>query len=114
MSNSENSQVPPVRVLWLASSVLIGVACTKWMPSNWFLTFLSYTIMLALILAVVVTVDLKNEKRPPIPIAIMLEVLWLPSRNGEVKLGPVLRAFFGVVGFVVGMLGAMLVLPFIT
>ena len=114
MSNSENSPALQNRVLWLAGIVLAGAACTRWMPSNWFLTFLSYSILVALILAIVVVVDLKNEKRPPIPIAVLLEIFWLPSRNGDVKLGLVFWAFLGVVGFVAGMLGAMLVLPFIT
>jgi hypothetical protein len=38
----------------------------------------------------------------------------LPSRNGEVKKSLALWFFWGAVGFVGGMLGAMLVLPFIT
>ena len=114
MSIPKRDRVVPTGILFISGAVLLGVACTTWMPSDFFLTFLSFSIVVALILAIVVTVDLKNERRPSAPVAIMLEMFWLPSRNGEVKIGPALWIFLGVVCFAVGMLGAMLALPFIT
>ena len=110
---SETKQFQRRSGVWLLCTVIAGVACTRWIPSEWFLSVLGYSILATLILAMLATLDLKNERRPPIPIALMLEALWLPSRNGEVKLGATLWAFLGATGFVSGMLVCALLLPFL-
>lgn len=108
---NENRQFDFVPALCLLGTVA-GAACTKWIPYDWFLSMLGYSILVALILAVLVTIDLKNERRPPPPIAIVLEVLWLPSRNAELELGPILWAFLSMAGFVTGILVSAMLLPF--
>jgi hypothetical protein len=110
----ETKQFQPVPPLCLFGTVLAGAACTKWIPSDWFLSVLGYSILVALILAFLATLDLKNERRPSIPVALMLEVLWLPSRNAEVKFGLILWAFMGVAGFVTGILVSAILLPLFT
>jgi hypothetical protein len=111
LSMPETKKFQPVPAICLFVSVMAGAACTRWTPYDWFLSALGYSISVALILAVLVALDLKNERRPSIPIALVLEALWLPSRNAEVKLGAVLWRFLGMAGFVSGMLAAALLLP---
>ena len=111
LSMSENRQFESLPALFLLGTVVAGAACTKWIPYDWFLSMLGYSILVALILAVLATIDLKNERRPPLPVALVLEALWLPSRNAEVKLGPVLWAFLGMAGFVTGVLVSAMLLP---
>jgi len=108
---TENKKFQAVPALCLLGTVLAGAACTRWIPYDWFLNVLGYSILVGLILAVLATLDLKNERRPPIPIALVLEALWLPSRNAEVKLGPILWTFLCVTGFVAGILVSALLLP---
>jgi hypothetical protein len=108
----ETKKFQPAPALCLFSAVLAGAACTKWIPSDWFLSVLGYSILLALTLAFLATLNLKNERRPPLPVALMLEALWLPSRNAEVKFGAILWAFIGSVGFVAGILMGAILLPF--
>lgn len=107
----ETEEFRPVPALCLCATVGTGAACTKWIPSDWFLSVLGYSIVVALILAFLATLDVKNERRPPTPVALMLEALWLPSRNAEVKLGPILWAFMGATGFVTGILVSAILLP---
>lgn len=107
----ETTQFRPIPALCLFGMAMTGGACTKWIPSDWFLSVLGYSILVALVLAFLATLNLKNERRPPIPIALMLGALWLPSRNAEVKLGPVLWSFLGVAVLVVGILVSALLLP---
>lgn len=109
----EAKHLQPAPALCLFGTVLAGAACTKWIPSDWFLSVLGYSILVALILAILATLDLKSERRAPIPVALMLEALWLPSRNAEVKFGPILWAFLGAAGFVVGILVSAILLPFL-
>ena len=111
---NENRQFDFVPALCLLGTVIAGAACTKWIPYDWFLSMLGYSILVALILAVLVTIDLKNERRAPLPIALVLEVLWLPSRNAEVKLGPILWAFLSMAGFVTGILVSAMLLPLLS
>ena len=111
LSMTENKQFKSVPALCLLGTVIAGAACTRWIPYDWFLSMLGYSILVALILAVLATIDLKNERRPPLPVALVLEALWLPSRNAEVKLGPVLLAFLGMAGFVIGILVSAMLLP---
>ena len=109
MTKTRKFQSAPA--LCLLGTVIAGAASTRSIPYDWFLNMLGYSILVALILAVLATVDLKNERRAPIPVALLLESLWLPSRNAEVKLGTILWAFLGMAGFVTGMLGTALLLP---
>ena len=98
--------------MFLFGTVMAGAACTIWIPYDSFLSVLGYSILIALILAFFVTFDLKNERRPPRPIALILEAFWLPSRNAEVKIGPMLWAFLGAAGFVTGILVSAILLSF--
>jgi hypothetical protein len=111
---SDTKQFQLISALCLFGAAMAGVACTRWIPYDWFLSVLGYSILVALILAILATLDLKNERRPPIPIALMLEALWLPSRNAELKLGPLLLAFWGVASFLTGILVSALLLPIFT
>lgn len=108
----ENKQFQSVPTLYLCGTVMAGVACTRWIPYDWFLSVLGYSISVGIILAILAALDLKNERRAPVPIALILEVLWLLARNAEVKIGPVLWAFLGIAGFVTGILVSALLLPF--
>jgi hypothetical protein len=109
----ETTQFQPARALYLFGTVVAGAACTKWIPSNWFLNVLGCSILVALILAFLATLDLKNERRPSIPVTLLLEVLWLPSRNAEIKFGPILWAFMAAAGFSAGILVSAIILPFL-
>jgi len=107
----KNRNFQPVPALSLVGTVIAGVACASLLPYDWFMSMLGCGILVALILAVLTTVDLKHERRAPLPVALLLEALWLPSRNAEVKLGAILWGFLGMAGFVTGMLGTALLLP---
>ncbi|MBV6322418.1 hypothetical protein [Duganella violaceipulchra] len=110
----KNKQFRPAPALCLFGTVVAGAACTKWIPSDWFLSMLGYSILVALILAFLATLDLKNERRPPVPVALMLEALWLPARNAEMNFGLILWAFMAVAGFVTGILVSAMLLPLFT
>lgn len=114
LSMPETKQIQPVLGVCLFGTVMAGAACTRWVPYDWFLSVLGYSGAAALILAFLATLNLKNERRPPISVALMLEALWLPSRNGEMKSGLILWAFMGVAGFVAGILVCALLLPLFT
>ena len=111
---AETKQFRPRPALCLVIAVVAGAACTKWIPSNWFLALLGYSILTALILAFLATLNLKNERRVPVAIALVLEALWLPARNAEMRFGPLLWAFMSMAGFVAGMLICAIILPLFT
>jgi len=110
----ENEQLRPVPVFSLLGAVATGAASARWIPPDWFLHLLGYSILIALVLLLVATIHSKNERRPPTSAALMLELFWLPSRNADVEAGPVLRAFFCVAAFVAGILAYALSLPLFT
>jgi hypothetical protein len=100
-------------VLLLATS-LAGAASARWVPYEWFLSVLGYSLLIALILVGLLAVDAKNERHAPVPLALLLEVLWLPSRNADIKLGLTLWAFFHAASFVTGFLVCAMFLPIFT
>jgi len=110
LSMPENKKFQPIPILCLCCALLAGAACTRWIPYDWFLNVLGYSISVSLILGVLLTLNTENERKPPIPIALVLEALWLSSRNAEIKLGPTLWAFLGASSFVVGILVSALLL----
>lgn len=56
-------------------------------------------------------VDTKNERHAPAPFAVLLDLLWLPSRNADIQRGWTLRAFLHAAGFVTGFLVCAMFLP---
>ncbi len=90
--------------LCLFGAVMAGAACTRFIPSDWFLHVLGYSVLLMMILAALASLGLKNERREPIPFALLLGILGMSSRNGEIKMGRRMWAFLGMVGFVTGIL----------
>lgn|GEM_PF-2994157 len=107
----ENRKLQRMRAFFPIAAFMAGAACTTWVPAEWFQIILSCSLLAVVILAVIAMVDLKNERRPPVPMILILEALWLPSRNGEIKMGPALLAFLSVAGWVVGMLLCAATLP---
>lgn len=108
MLESRKNQL--IRILSPIATFIAGAVCTLFIPSDWFARVLGASVLLALILAAVASVDVKNERRPPVPVMLLLEALWLPSRNGKVKSG--LAWPFGLAaGWVTGMLVCAIVLP---
>lgn len=93
---------------------MAGTACARWIPYDWFLPVLGYSLLITLILGVLVTVDSTNERHAPMPVALVLEVLWLPSRNADIKLGPELWLFFCAAGFVTSFMTSALFPPAFT
>ncbi|SHH20125.1 hypothetical protein SAMN05428948_3285 [Massilia sp. CF038] len=91
--------------------MLTGALCVIWIPYDCFLPLLAWSMGIAVILAALAIFNVKNEKRPPVAAALILEALWLPSRNGEITLGPLLWAFLGIAGLVTGLLLGALFWP---
>jgi hypothetical protein len=110
----DNRSFQPPSALYLFGAAIAGAACTLWIPSDWFLSLVACSIGVSLVLAVFAIWGLKNERRPSIPVTIILELLWLPSRNGEVKYGPVLWSLMAAISFVIGLLVTALLLPVFT
>jgi uncharacterized membrane protein YfcA len=111
---SEIKQFRSRPAVCLVIAIVAGAACAKWIPSNWFLTLLGYSMLIALILASLATLNLKDERRPPVAISLLLEALWLPARNADMNFGLILWAFIIVAGFVAGMLICAIILPTFT
>jgi hypothetical protein len=101
-------------VLLLFATSLAGAASARLVPYDWFLSVLGYSLLVALILSILVAHDAKNERHAPAPFALLLEVLFLPSRNADITLGLGLWAFFHAAGFVTGFLLCAMFLPLFT
>jgi len=93
---------------------MAGAACARWVPYEWFLSVLGYSVLITLILGILVTLDSTNERHPPTPVALVLDALWLPSKNADIKLGPGLWLFFWATGFVTSFMTCALFLPVFT
>jgi hypothetical protein len=100
--------------LLLFATSLAGAASARWVPYEWFLSVLGYSLLVALILAILVAHDAKNERHAPAPFALLLEVLFLPSRTADITLGLGLWAFFHAASFVTGFLVCAMFLPMFT
>lgn len=100
--------------LLLIATSLAGAATARWVPYEWFLSVLSYSLLIALILGVLLAVDAKNERHAPAPFALLLDVLFLPSMNADIELGWTLWAFFHAASFVTGFLICAMFLPMST
>jgi len=101
---TENRQSRYKPALCLLGAVMAGAACTRFIPSDWFLHVLGYSIFLTFIIAVLASLGLENERREPIPFALLLGIIGMSSRNGEIKMGRRMWAFLVMVGFVTGIL----------
>lgn len=101
-------------MLLLFFTSLAGAASARWVPYEWFLSVLGYSLLIALILGVLLAVDAKNERHAPAPLALLLEVLWLPSSNADIELGWTLWAFFHAASFLAGFLVCAMFLPMFT
>lgn len=101
-------------VLLLSATSLAGAASARWVPYEWFLSVLGYSLLIALIPGVLLAVEAENERHAPAPFALLLDLLWLPSRNADIKLGWTLRAFFHAASFVTGFLVCAMFLPMFT
>ena len=100
--------------LLLFATSLAGAASARWVPYDWFLSVLGYSLLIPLILGVLLAVDAKNERHAPAPFALLLDVLWLPSRNADIEVGWTLWAFFHAASFVTGFLVCAMFLPMFT
>jgi hypothetical protein len=100
--------------LLLFATLSAGAASARWVPYEWFMSVLGYSLLIALILSVLLAVDAKNERHAPSPFALLLDVLCLPSRNADIKLGWTLWAFFHAASFVTGFLVCAMFLPMST
>jgi hypothetical protein len=100
--------------LLLFATSLAGAASARWVPYEWFLSVLGYSLLVALILAILVAHDAKNERHAPAPFALLLEVLFLPSRNADITIGLGFWAFFHAASFVTGFLVCAMFLPMFT
>jgi hypothetical protein len=93
---------------------MAGVACARWVPYDWFLSVLGYSLLITLVFGILATLDSTNERHAPMPAALILELLWLPSRNADIKLGLGLWLFFCAAGFVVSVMACAMFLPAFT
>lgn len=110
----QNRRFRHAPLLTLFFTLTAGVACARWVPYDWFLSVLGYSLLITLILGILVTLDSMNERHAPMPVAVILEALWLPSRNADIKLGPGLWLFFCAAGFVTSFMTCALFLPAFT
>ena len=107
----QNRRFRRAPLLILLGTSIAGAACARFVPYDWFLSVLGYSLLVTLILGILVTLDAKNERHAPMSVALLLDALWLPSRNADIKLGPGLWLFFWAAGFVTGFMTCALLLP---
>lgn len=88
----------------LVAAFILGLLATVWVPPEFFLTILGAALPVWFVLTVIVSVQVKRERHAPTLVALMLNALWLPSSNGELKAGRAFSMWLGVSGFLGGML----------
>ena len=109
----DNNRFQFYPALFMPGAFVAGTVCTRWIPANWFPNVLGCSVLAALILAIFAGRNTNNERQAPTPLTVILEALWLPSRNAEIRTEPVLWMCLGMFSFVAGMLvSALLMLMF--